>query len=266
MPKVDIGNGEIYHEISGEGPPLMLVPGLGGTSSFWAGQVAPLAGHFRVIVHDHRGAGRSSHSRIDYSVDQMADDALRLMDALGVEAAHFVGHSTGGAIGQTLAQDHPDRVLSLVLSATWAGPDPYFRRCFETRREILAGLGLESYGRASMLVLMPSWWIAANDDAVDEHAARRTADNPPIEIMLSRIDAIMAFDRRSGLADIEAPTLVICAADDRVTPLHLSDELAAAIPGARQVVLERGGHFVPVILPGDYNPPVLDFLLGIRDA
>jgi len=260
MPKADIGDAEIHYEESGDGPPLMLVPGLGGGGSFWAPQVAVFEKYFRVIIHDHRGAGQSSHSLIEYSVDQMAADTVALMDALDLESVHYVGHSTGGAMGQTIAQNHPRRLKSLVLSATWAGEDAYFRRCFENRRQILLELGLESYSRASTLVLMPPWWIAENDSLIAEQSQRLAVNNPPLEVMVSRIDAIMKFDRRAGLGDIGLPTLVISARDDAVTPIHLSDELAKSIPGAEQVVLDRGGHFAPIILPDDYNPPVLEFL------
>src|ERR671935_2594287 len=158
MPTVSIGDADIYYEEKGEGPALMLVPGLAGTGAFFISQVPEFSRDFRTIVHDHRGAGRSSFSRIRYSVEQMADDTLRLMDALGVDAAHFVGHSTGGAIGQVIAIDHPDRLRSLVLSATWAGPDPFFRRLFASRREVLVTCGVESYLKASVLMLAPPWW------------------------------------------------------------------------------------------------------------
>jgi len=260
MPKADIGDAEIHYEVHGDGPPLMLVPGLGGGGGFWAKQVPAFAKYFRVVVHDHRGAGQSTHSRIQYSVEQMASDAVKLMDKLGIDTAHYVGHSTGGAMGQVIAQDHPERLRSLVLSATWAGKDPYFRRCFETRKEVLLKLGVESYGRASMLVLAPPWWIAANDAHVAEMSKALAVNNPPIEVMASRIDAIMNFDRRAGLGRIKAPTLVIVARDDAVTPLHLSDEIASGIPGAAKIVLDRGGHFVPIIFSDDYNAKVLTFL------
>jgi len=82
MPTVSLGDADIYYEEKGQGPPLMLVPGLVGTGSFFISQVPEFSRDFRTIVHDHRGAGRSSYSRIRYSVEQMADDTLRLMDAL----------------------------------------------------------------------------------------------------------------------------------------------------------------------------------------
>src|SRR5712692_9898391 len=225
MPKISIGDAELYYESTGEGEPLLLVPGLGGQGVFWAQQVKDFARDFRVIVHDHRGTGASTHSRIRYSVEQMADDVLQLMDALKIDSAHFVGHSTGGAIGQVIAQDHPERLKSLVLSATWAGPDPYFRRLFETRREILVTCGVESYLRASVLSLVPPEWVSANDAAIAAQHRAQAAEAPPVEVSVSRIDAIMAFDRRARLHEIRTPTLVIVAADDMITPRFYSDEI-----------------------------------------
>jgi aminoacrylate hydrolase len=243
----------------------MLVTGLNGVGSFWAPQVPDFARDFRVVTHDHRGTGRSTHSRIRYSVDQMADDVLRLMDRLGIARAHVVGHSTGGAIGQVIAQDHPDRLETLVLSATWAGPDPYFRRLFEMRKQILLASGVEAYVRSSALVLAPPWWVSANDAALDALHREQAAASAPVEVVASRIDAIVAFDRRARLREIRTPTLCIVAADDMVTPRFYSDELAERIPGAKLHVLDGGGHFVPQIFPDRYNAAVGAFLRQHRE-
>ena len=259
MPRVPVDDGWLHYEVAGDGPPLLLVPGLGGLGSFWQHQVAAFAGDFRVIVHDHRGCGRSSRSRIAYSVEQMADDVLQLMDALGIEAAHFVGHSTGGAIGQVIAQDRPERLKRLVLSATWAGPDPFFT----ARRELLRLGGVASYWRASVLLLRPPAWIGANEAALAAEEADLLADPPDIAILESRIDAILRFDRRARLGAICAPTLVVVAADDMVTPPHYSAELAHGIQRARLATLPHGGHFVPVIEPASYNEAVSSFLRAL---
>jgi aminoacrylate hydrolase len=260
VPGVSIGDARIHYEEQGSGPPLLLVPGLSGLGSFWAPQVADFARDFRVITHDHRGTGQSTHSRMEYSVEQMADDVVRLMDRLGVEAAHYVGHSTGGAMGQVLAQDHPDRILSLVLSATWAGRDPFFLRCFEMRKQVLLECGVESYLRASALFVAPGWWVSANDAELAEQHRRQAAAQAPIEVMASRIDAIVRFDRRDRLGEISAPTLVVVAADDMLTPRFYSDELANRIPGAKLLVLGTGGHLAPSIIPAEYNAAVGAFL------
>jgi len=262
MPTISIGDGDIFYEEAGQGPPLLLVPGLSGLGSFWAHQVREFSRDFRVIVHDHRGTGRSTHSRIRYSVEQMAGDVLRLMDALGIASAHLAGHSTGGAIGQVIAQDHPERLQRLVLSATWAGRDAFFRRLFESRREVLVTLGVEAYLRASVLFLAPPSWVSANDAAIAELHRALAAAAPPVEVMASRIDAIIAFDRRERLGEILGPTLVVVAADDMVTPRFYSDELAEQIPGAKLVVLDGGGHFAPQIAPEPYNAAVGAFLRG----
>jgi aminoacrylate hydrolase len=264
MPFVSIGDADIYYEEKGQGPPLLLVPGLGGLGSFWAPQVAELSRDFRVITHDHRGAGRSTHSRITYSVEQMAADVVKLMDVLGIASAHFVGHSTGGAIGQVLAQDQPARLRSLVLSATWAGPDPYFRRLFEARKDALLKSGVEAYLRASVLVLAPPWWVSDNDAAIAEQHRLGLSSSAPVEVLASRIDAIVRFDRRARLGDIRTPTLVIVAQDDMVTPKFYSDEIAAKVSGAKYVVLEGGGHFAPAITSEPYNRAVGAFLRAVR--
>jgi aminoacrylate hydrolase len=264
MPTVSIGDADIYYEEAGKGPALMLVPGLSGLGSFWTQQVREFSRDFRVVIHDHRGTGQSTHSRIRYSVEQMAGDVLRLMDKLGIAAAHLVGHSTGGAIGQVIAQDHPERLQSLVLSATWAGRDPFFRRLFESRKEVLLNLGVEAYLRASVLFLAPPWWVSANDAAIAESHRQAIKAAAPVEVMASRIDAIVAFDRRARLGEIRTPTLVIVAADDTITPPFYSDELAERIPGAKLVVLEGGGHFVPQIMPEPYNAAVGAFLRAQR--
>ncbi len=130
MPRIVIGDGALYYERQGVGFPVLFVSGLNGFASFWQDQVPAFAKKFDVITHDHRGIGQSDLTRSGFTVDRMAADVIGLMDALEIERAHVVGHSTGGAIAQTLAIEHPKRLASVVLSATWTKPDAYFRRMF----------------------------------------------------------------------------------------------------------------------------------------
>lgn len=264
MPALSIGDAEIYYEESGQGPALMLVPGLSGLGSFWAEQVRELSRDFHVIVHDHRGAGRSTHSRIQYSVEQMANDALRLMDGLGIESAHIVGHSTGGAMAQVIALEHPRRVTSLVLSATWAGPDAYFTRLFESRKQALLDSGIPEYLRGAALFQYPPSWISTHDALIRERHAALIPASAPVEVIASRIDAIVRHDRRARLGEIRVPTLVIVAADDMITPRLYSEEIASRIPGAKLVVVETGGHLAPAIAAAAYNEAVTAFLRAYR--
>ncbi len=261
MPVLNLADGEgLYYEVHGAGPPIALVSGLNGVGAFWRPHLAELGARFTVVLHDHRGTGQSSPSRVDYSVEQMADDLIQLLDHLGIEKAHLVGHSTGGAIGQTLAIDRPERVRRLVLSATWTAPDAYFRRLFGLRAEVLRALGPAGYLRASLLFMRPPAWIRDHEAALAAEEATMLAGFPPPEIMLARIEAILRFDRRAEVARIAAPTLVVGAEDDAVTPAYFSAELGRLIPGAETVILAGGGHFFPVSAAAEFRRLLLDFL------
>jgi aminoacrylate hydrolase len=261
MPTVTVGGGTaLYYEIHGEGDPIMLVSGLGGLGSYWRPQIPAFSQRYRTVLHDHRGTGQSERAQIRYSVDQMAADTLALMDALGLERVHFVGHSTGGAIGQILAIEAPHRLRTLVLANSWTKADPFFRWCFEVRRELLLKAGLAAYQHIAPLFLYPPWFLNRHADQIRAEQAASVAGFTTVEIACARIDAILAFDRTSQLGSIRIPTLVICARDDGLTPAYFSEELAAAIPEAQLVLLETGGHACSRTTTAEFDRRVLAFL------
>jgi aminoacrylate hydrolase len=260
MPRISIGDCSLYYEENGSGEPLLLVPGLGGVGAGFFKQIPELSRRYRVIVHDHRGCGQSDRPVMRYSVEQMAQDVLRLMDALNIERAHLLGHSTGGAIGQIIAIEQPRRLKSLILSSTWTHGDAFFTRIFEARHALLKHTGPVGYLRATSAVLYPGWWVAQNETLVAEQERQQAAGFPPVEVALSRIEAIMRFDRREQIPRIRVPTLVSVAADDVVTPLYFSQALAKAIPGAKLKVFESGGHLLYHVIDREYTRAVLDFL------
>src|SRR5258708_7863301 len=218
MPRIPIGEGSLYYERQGVGFPVLFISGLSGFASFWQDQVAAFAKSFDVITHDHRGIGQSDPSRVGFTVDRMAADVIALMDALEIERAHIVGHSTGGAIAQILATEHRKRLASVVMSATWTKPDAYFRRFFGLRKDILLRLGPSAYVQANTLFLYPSWWVARNNELLRHAEAQHLALFPPIDIPARRIAAILAFDRTEGLTTITTPALLLRAAHDIGTP------------------------------------------------
>jgi aminoacrylate hydrolase len=266
MPRIAIGDCQLYYERHGAGFPVILISGLGGYGAYWRDQVPAFAKRFEVITFDHRGIGQSEHCRISYTVDRMAMDVIELMDALGIERAHIVGHSTGGAIAQILAIDHPKRLASIVVASSWTKVDAYFRRLFALRKEILQRLGPAAYLQSATLFLYPSWWIAKHNEALRQAEAQNLATFSAPEIVASRIDAILAFDRTAELKRIRTPTLVIGSEDDIVTPSYFSEELARLIPGAEVKMFPRGGHCFTQVAARDFNNAVLPFLAAHSPA
>ena len=266
MPKAPISDGELHYETHGDGTPLLLVSGLGGIGNYWLPNVPTFAKQYRTIIHDHRGTGQSTRSTIRYSVDQMTGDVLALMDHLQIDRAHVVGHSTGGAIGQTMAVRHPDRLISLTIYASWPKADPFFRRVFEARRALLMSAGASAYVRSTPVFLYPDWWINENIGLIEERETLAIANFPPAEIVASRIDAIVAFNRTADLPRVSTPTMVLCAKDDILTPPYYSRELARLIPGAQYQELERGGHCASETNAAAFEAAVLEFIGRHRSA
>ncbi len=264
MSLVSIGDAELYTEVHGAGEDLLLVAGLGGMATFWHRQVDTLAERYRVVLHDHRGVGRSSAAPVVSSAIEMAQDLVALMDALEIDSAHIVGHSTGGAIGQQIALHHPERVRSLVLSASWAGPTQLFIDTFRVRRDILINAGVKHYMMVGSLLASPAWSMGENYPGMEAFLAERIANFPGLETELARLNAVMTHDLRYQVKNIAAPTGVISAKDDSLTPPGMSDELAALIPGAKQVLLPEGGHFCPLTVTDRYNRELVALLEAIQ--
>lgn len=258
--RVSVGHAELHVEEHGDGLPVLLVAGLGGSGRFWHAQIADFSREFRVILHDHRGVGRSGPGPLISNAGEMADDLLRLMDVLQLERVHLVGHSTGGAIGQHIALRAPERLASLVLSASWAGPTPLFLQTFHMRRDILINSGPLNYLMVGTLLAMPAWYLRDRFKDTQSFFETRMAEFPGLETELGRLNAVMSHDLRHRLNEIRVPTFVISARDDQLTPSTMSEELAQRIAGARLCVLREGGHFCPQTVTAEYNAAVLGFL------
>ncbi len=244
-------------------PALVLGAGLGGTASWWAPQAERYARQHQVILFDQRGTGRSSRMPVA-SIEQMAEDLRAVLDAAGVARAQFLGHSTGGAIFASLAMAAPERVASLIIYASTTHGDAYRRHVLGLRQTIMREAGVAAYARFTTLLLYPPYWMNANADrvAADEAAAAAALGEP--DVQASRLDAILAWDRRDALPGIAAPTLVLCADDDILTPRYFSEDYARLIPGARAHYEPRGGHALSRTEPEAFDAVVLPFLAEHR--
>lgn len=265
MPKASVNGVELYYETQGEGTPVMLVAGYGGVGSFWAPQMEPFSKQFQTILHDHRGHGQSTHDdSIEYSIDQMADDIVGLMDKLGIEKAHYVGHSLGGFIGQNIGLRYPDRFHSLVLYAPITHADAWIQRINRMRLTLLKTAGPRAFVRATPLFLYPNWWVNENGNKLAELEERSVATMPSPYIVESRTNAIASYHPFNDLHRISLPTLLVCAHDDFLTPPYFTQRIACEIKHAEVQWIARGGHACSQTVPDEFNKVVLDFLMGIE--
>lgn len=265
MPFVKRDGADLYWETSGKGPPLILAAGLGGVLGYWQPNRAALEQHFTLCLFDQRGTGKSSKSAV-VSIEQMSADLIAVMDAAGLSSSHYLGHSTGGAIGVATALDFPGRLNSLMIYASTTHGDPYRRRIFDLRRQLHAGLGAEAYAKYSSLLLYPPYWINAHHEALIEaelNAVRQLGD---AAVQASRLDAILAFDRRAEFSRIAIPTMIVCADDDILTPRYFSEDFAARIPDAKTYFAARGGHALSRTEPDIFNQIAIDFFRGASPA
>ena len=250
-------NADIYYEIHGQGTPIALSAGMGGSGSFWAPQLDALTAHHQVILYDHVGTGRSGPG--SRSIAGMADDIASVLDHAGVDAAHVVGHAIGGIVGIELALRHPKRLRSLAVVNGWGRADPFLKRCFEIRKALLNQSGPQAYVRAQPLFLYPPQWISENIAHLDAEEEKILKHFPSVATMNQRIDMFLAFEGGKRLAEINVPTLLSSARDDALVPAYLTRELAAAIPDSRVHEVDWGAHAFSVVTPKIFNDTLLDF-------
>ncbi|QIB33958.1 alpha/beta fold hydrolase [Ancylobacter pratisalsi] len=234
----------VHYDVVGQGEPVVLIPGLGGDGRFWEPVAARLAGRFRLIMVDHRGAGRSDRPSGPYAMARIAADVAEIMDDAGVAEAHLVGHSTGGAVVQTLALDAPHRGRRLVISGSWPAADARFRMLFEARLALLEANQPAIYQAFTHVLGYDAAWLADHEEELAAAVTRAPQALAPLDVAAQRIRMLLAFDRLADLPRITAPTLVIGAGDDEMVPFEQSERLAATIPGAELHQLS-GGHFYP---------------------
>jgi aminoacrylate hydrolase len=260
MPSRAVNDIEMYYQEQGSGDPVMLIVGLNGVGASWGPQIPLFAGAFRTIVPDHRGTGKTSAPEGGYTIRQHASDMAQLLRALQATPAHIVGSSTGGAIGQVMALEHPDAVRSLTLVSTWGRTDNFFRRLFELRKRALQELGYGDALELGNLFLFSPGYLRDHWDDVLQMERNLKASPPSIPTALKRIDMILAHDALDRLKHLRQPTSIVVGELDMVTPVYFSEELKRHIPQAELHVIEGTGHFVFLEKAEAFFQTVRDFL------
>ncbi|MDX5359097.1 MAG: alpha/beta hydrolase [Rhodobacterales bacterium] len=265
--KARVNGVELAYEIGGTGPTLVLISGLGQNSLAWAGVVGAFRQHFRTLVFDNRGTGQSEVPPGPWTIDDMADDVAALIAHLDLGPASVVGWSLGGSVLQSLLIRHGASLRAGVLLNALPNYTTVQHRWLD------AQLALRRSGVAPEAVATMTLPWALSPLILSDHA--RTAAlvdamvrNPwptSIEGYSAQSEAIRVYDATPGLPDVRTPTLVLVGAEDILTPIAQSQQIASLIPGAELLVLSKGGHSMVLDYPHEVTRTIIGWLQG-RDA
>lgn len=253
---------EVRHLVTGreDGPVVVLSNSLGATHRMWDENLAALEERFRVVRYDTRGHGGSPVPVGPYSIDDLTDDVVALLDRLGVESAHFVGLSLGGMTGMRLAVRNPDRVDRLVVLCTGAhlGPSSAWT---ERAATVRAG-GSAAVAEAVVARWFTPGYLEAHPEVKAECEA--TVAATPAEGYAGCCEVIAAMDQREDLPSITVPTLAIAGADDPATPPPHLEAIAEAVKDGRLLVVPDAAHLANAQQPAIVTPAIIEHLGGNR--
>lgn len=237
------------------GPTLMLSNPLGTTLQIWEPQMAALTRYFRVIRYDRRGHGKSGTPPGPYSIEDFGRDALAILDDLNIARTHWCGLSIGGAVGQWIAANAPDRIAQLVLANTTCHvPDP---APWQARIKTVTEKGLDAIADSVMAGLFTEEFREREPQTVSRIRAMLTSNS--VAGYTASCGALIGLDLRDALPRIKARTLVMAGRYDTSSPLQMAATIRAGIPGASLTILDAA-HVSNVEASYGFNETVTGFL------
>jgi len=250
------------YTIQGNGPPLFLIHGIGAARSTWAKALPVLTPHFTVITYDLRGHGASPMQSGEFGLAELVEDLEALRKRLGVEQAHFAGHSLGGMIGPAYARLYPDRVLSLGLLSTAA-----FRTEEDSARVWGVVRAMEEKGIPDILLTLTDRWftdafIAASPDVVEARLQQVIATNAEVFLNVFRIYA--DTEMAPWLHEVAAPSLIVTGENDGGCNPRLNRLIDAALANSELVILPGYKHSLLLEAGGLVAQEMLRFMAGIQ--
>jgi len=254
---------DVSYTVSGEGPPLYMVHGIGSRRVTWDGLLPGLEDHFTCIRYDLRGHGESPIPPVPYSLDDLVDDLEALRMRLGHERIHVIGHSLGGQIGPAYARAHPEHAASVILLSTAAG------RTDEDSAKVkgvVAKMRAEGVGPV-LGTLLNRWYtdefIQTRPDAIQNRIEQVLGT--PEEVFLSVFDVYAGTEMAPWLHEVACPCLVMTGEFDGGCNPRLNRFIANELPNAELVILDDLKHSILIEAPDRVVAPVKDFLLRNRD-
>jgi len=257
MPRVLLGDLNVYYEVHGEGESLILLHGLGSSTRDWQFQLDDFAAHYQVITLDLRGYGQTDHPPGPYSIRLMSQDVIALVDHLDISSFHLLGYSLGGAVALQFAVDYARRVDKLIvvnsqpsfIPTKWRQKAEYYMR-----KTVVSAMGVQRLGPVIAKRLFPYHDQQDLRDLVIDRYSQNDA-----YAYLATLDALVTWSVVPQLSNLHMPTLFIAAEHD-YTSVEDKQHYVDQIPNARMVVVENSRHGTPLDQPEVFNGHVLDFL------
>lgn len=261
MPVTVCGQVSVHHEETGQGPPIVWIPGTGLYGTSWAPQTSHFNARYRCLTVDLRGAG--SDGPLDgLTVTDLAADVAAWMDAIDVGPAVVIGLSLGSAVAQELALARPDLIRALCLVATWSstGGEHHIRRHFDSRVYALERGPLDVFAQFAFWMSAPSIIDREPElqDRVEKLLAEHTSRNPAGTAAHFRAD--LSHETGDRLGTIACPTLVAHGDQDLITLPRYNRTVAEKIPGAQLETLGDAGHLVWLERSAELNAVLEPFL------
>ena len=268
MPFVQLQNIQLYYEILGQGPPLVMLMGLGGGHAWFYRQIPDLSQHFQLVLVDNRGAGQSGKPDAAYSIADMAEDTINLLDEINLASTHLLGVSMGGCIAQEVALAFPQRVQGLILACTTCGGD----EALAVPEHVLArlycpgGKSREEALRRNLRILFSDRYLNEKAHEVESFISLALKEKQPVFAFRRQMEAFHEFSSARHLPDLSQPTLITTGSDDGFIPAENSMLLAGLIPDSSLTVFPRGRHCFFIEMAKRFNQEIISFLHQVERA
>ena len=249
--------------VEGEGPPLILVHGIGAARDTWRFLLPALKERFTVVSYDLRGHGASPKSALPFGLDDLVADLERVRERAGFASVHIAGHSLGGMIGPAYARAYPERVRSLGVLSTAA-----FRTSEDSAKVMGVVKAMEAEGVPKILPTLKDRWytdafLSARDDIVQRRMAQVIGTDPAVFLNVFRIYATV--EMAPWLHEVAAPSLVLTGENDGGCPPRLNEQIAAAMPNARLTILPGVKHSILLECGEDVAAHLIRFIEGVEN-
>ncbi len=254
----------IHYELSGrkDGPVVILSHSLASSLKMWEPQMGMLESLFRVLRYDTRGHGKSETTPAPYTLELLGEDAIGLLDQLGMDQVHWVGLSMGGMIGQSIALNHPHRLRSLALCDTAAIIPAEAQPIWNERIEGVRNIGMESQFETAMERWFTPSFLGLNPPILT--LIKEEFSATPAEGYIGCAGAIRRLNYLSRLSEINLPTFIIVGEDDPATPVSASEAIHERIRNSKLVILPSTRHLSNVEQAEAFNTHLLKFLKEVQ--